>query len=91
VEFRRKYLDSPDLLVPAEVVGIRWVPIPERFISRSDRGIALPLSIRPPDYDQEPEPVDAITPHAAYGFSLLDLRILVDGGQTLPLAFIEAA
>jgi hypothetical protein len=89
VEYRKTWEDSPSLLYPAEVVGIRRVHIPERFIRRSSSGLVFPTSVRPADYDLPPESLDAVESEGL-GFSLLDLRFLLTG-VSLPLAFIDAA
>jgi len=90
VEYRRTYTDSPELLVAAELVGIRRVKIPEQFIVRDSRSLSMPTSIRSADFEQAPEPIQAIDKSSNFGFSLLDLRLLAGTSEILPLAFIEA-
>jgi hypothetical protein len=50
VEFLSSYADPPDLFYTLRVDDIWRYRIPERFIKRSDRGIAYPTRVRPEDY-----------------------------------------
>jgi hypothetical protein len=51
VEFLSSYPDPPDLFYKLRVSEIWQFRIPERFITRSERGITFPTRVEPNDYN----------------------------------------
>jgi hypothetical protein len=51
VEYLRTYPEPPDLFYNLRVTRIRKVAVPERFISRHERGKALPTRVGPADFE----------------------------------------
>lgn len=78
VEFLERHPDPPDLFYPVEVMRVRQVRMPERFIARSERTVSAPTALRPGDYGAEDVyEADAVVEGPGLGtFSLLGLRVL---------------
>ena len=55
VEYLHTYPDPPDLFYSLRVAGIRRVRVPERFVSRHERGKAFPTRVGPADFAEVEE------------------------------------
>lgn len=77
VEFLDRYPDAPDLFYPVRVVRIRQVDIPERFIHRSEHGLAAPTALGTDEYHEwDVREVEMVSDRESESFSLLDLELL---------------
>lgn len=91
VEFLPEYRDPPDLFFTLRVVRIRSVTIPESFISRGDKAVSGPASLKHEDYSgAEIEEVERMTESNSdrnWRFYLVDFDSADVGTDSVPLTF----
>ena len=93
VEFLSRYPDPPDLFYPLQIVRIRRVPIPGRFIRRTARTLSLPTALDVEHYDSATVvSVSNLDRESSIaGFWLIDFERPSVSPEALPLAFIGGA
>ncbi|HEX6049452.1 MAG TPA: hypothetical protein VFZ21_09290 [Gemmatimonadaceae bacterium] len=92
VEFLHQWADPPDLFYGCRVARIRRVPIPERFVSRTERSLVHPTTVAASEYASEaPMELRAVTEELpGPAFFLLDLDLLLPGTGPDRPSFIGA-
>jgi hypothetical protein len=91
VEFLSEYSDPPDLFFTLRVVRIRSVTIPEPFISRTEKSVSGPASLKYEDYSSaEIEEVERMNESGSdrnWRFYLVDFDSSDVGAASVPPTF----
>lgn len=81
----KQFPDPPDLFYTLKVTRILEVGLPEKFISRSERGTASPTSVPPADFGEVREVQSMRDPGHDFQFYLVDF--VSSAAQDVPLTF----
>ena len=88
-EFLARLPDSPDLFHRFRVERIQRVPIPDRFIRRTDRSLSFPTHVDPAEWDSERVvEVEGMAEDTITSFYLVDLDDATVGIQSVPRTYI---
>jgi hypothetical protein len=88
VEFLSTYQDPPNLFYSLRVTRIRSVKIPEKFISRYEKGVSGPASLRQEQYSNSMvAEIEQMKDDEGWLFYLVDLDSSNVGIDKIPLTF----